>query len=57
MIKVLTKVLPRLEHHVGIVNGFSKEKCGGKNDLLGVTGQGNMFLGAACRDVSFIIFR
>ena len=52
-----TKVLPRLEHHVGIVNGVIKEKYGGKNDLLGVTGQGNIFLGAACRDVSFIIFR
>ena len=38
VIKVLTKVLPRLDHHFGIVNGVSKEKYGGNNDLWGVTG-------------------
>ena len=45
-------MLPRLEHHFGIVNGVSKENYGGNNDLLGGSGQGNMFSGSDCRDSS-----
>ena len=50
-------MLPRLEHHFGIVNGVSKENYGGNNDLLGGTGQGSMFSGVEFRDVSCIIFK
>ena len=37
-VKLLTKMLPRFEHHVGTVNGVSKEKHGGVKELLDVTG-------------------
>ena len=50
MINSSTKVLPRLEHHAGTVNGSSVDKHGGKNNLLGAIGQGNMFSGVACSD-------
>ena len=50
-------MLPRLEHHVGIVDGVSKEKCGWINDLLGGTRQGSIFSGVACIDISCVIFR
>ena len=44
MIKVITKKSPRLENHAGTVNGVSKRKHEGNNDLG--TGKGNMILGA-----------
>ena len=50
-------MLPRLEHHVGTINGVSKEKHGGEKDMLGGTGQGNVFSGVACRDVSCLMFK
>ena len=34
VINLLTKVLPRLEHHVGTINGISADEHGGENDLL-----------------------
>ena len=54
VINLLTKVLPALDHHVGTVNRISADKHGRKYDLLGRTGQGNIFSGVACRDVSHI---
>ena len=47
LIKLIKKVLPRLKNHVGTSNGVSKENHGGKNDVLGRIGQGNVFSGAA----------
>ena len=53
----MSKVLPRLEHYIGTVNDVSKDKYGGEKDMLGGTGQGNVFSGVACRDVSCLIFK
>ena len=53
----MTKVLPRLKHHVRTANGISTEKHRGKNGVLGGTGQGNVFLGTACRDASCIVLK
>ena len=36
-------MLPSLEHHVRTVNGISADECDGENDLLGGTGQGDVF--------------
>ena len=44
VVQLVSKVLPRLEHHVGTVNGVSKDKHGGKKDTSCGTGQGNVFL-------------
>ena len=41
-VKLLTKVFPKLDHHVGAVNRVSKEKYGGSKGLLGGTGQGSI---------------
>ena len=49
--------MSRFEHHVGTVNGFSKEKHGGVKELLGGTGQGNIFSGVACRDELCAMFK
>ena len=57
VIHLLTKLLPRLEHHVGAFNGISADEHGSKNNLLGGIGQGDIFSGVVCRDVSCIIFR
>ena len=57
VVKLITKVMSRLEHHVGTANGASKEKCGGTNKTLGRLVKGSMFSGAACEDVSCLIFR
>ena len=57
VVKLVTKVLPRVEHHVGTVNGVSKEKYGGEKYLLGGTGQGNVFSGVTWRDLSCVIFK
>ena len=42
-VELLTKALPRLEHHVGTVNGVSTEKYGRETELLGGTGHVNIF--------------
>ena len=57
LIKLVTKALLRLEHHTGTSNGIIKEKCGGKNETLGGTGQGKNFSGVACRYIPCIVFR
>ena len=57
VVTLVSKVLTRLEHHVGTVNGVSKDKHGGEKDVLGRIGQGNVFSGVACRDVSYLIFK
>ena len=44
VVKLVAKVLPRFEHHVGSVNGVRKDKHGGEKGMLGGTGQGKMFL-------------
>ena len=36
--KLMSKVFPRLEHHIGTVNSVSKNKHGGEIDMLGGTG-------------------
>ena len=41
-IKLITNVLPRLENCAGTVNGVSKEKHRGRNNVLGGTGKGNI---------------
>ena len=38
VINLLTKVLPRFEHHAGTSNGVINDNYGGKNDLLGGKG-------------------
>ena len=43
VIKLLKKMLPRFEHHLGTANGVNTDKHRGKNELLGGIGQGNMF--------------
>ena len=48
-------MLPRFKNNEGTVNGVSFDKNRGKNDLLGGTGKGNMFLGIACIDFSCVI--
>ena len=42
---------------MGTANGVSIDNHGGKNELLGGTGQGNIFSDVVCRDIPCIIFR
>ena len=46
-----------IENFSGTANGASKKNHRGKNELLGGTGKWSFFLGAACRDVSRLMFR
>ena len=39
-VKLKTKVLPRMENHVGAANGLSKKTNGDENELIGRIGQG-----------------
>ena len=57
VVKLVAKVLPSFEHHVGTVNSVSKDIHGGQKDMLGGIGQGDVFSGVACRDVSCLIFK
>ena len=56
-IKLITKEFPRWKHFVGTTHDMSKESHGGMNALVGRTGQGNVFLGNACRDVSCFVLK
>ena len=56
-IKLITKVLPRCKHFIGTTYGVGKESYGEMNELLGGTGQGNVFSGNVCKDVSCFIFK
>ena len=47
----------KCKHFIGTTNGISKDSYGGMNELLGETGQGNVFSGNVCRDVSCFIFK
>ena len=55
--QLITKSLPRLEHHEGAANEISKENNNEKNETPGGTGKGSAFSGEACGDVSFFMFR
>ena len=50
-IKHVTKVLPQCEIFLWTAYGVSKYCYRGINELLGGTGQGNVFSGSACRGV------
>ena len=56
-VKLITKVFPTMQHHIGATSGVIKENNGGTIELLGGSGQGNVFSGEPCRDVSCVIFR
>ena len=56
-IKLITKALPRCKQFIRMTCGVSKDIYGGMNWLLGGTGQGNIFSGNVCRDVSCFIFK
>ena len=55
--KLIKKALSRYKHFIGLTYGIGNDSCGGMNALLGVTGQGNVFSGNVCRDVSCFMFR
>ena len=57
MMLLLGKVLPKCNHCIGTAHGISSNYHGGVTEDLGGTGQGNVFSGNACRDVSCLIFK
>jgi len=57
MAKLIAKIIPAFKHHVCIGYGISKASYGSNEDHYGSTGQGNVFLGNVCRDISYLIIR
>ena len=49
--------MPIFEHCVGTGFDLSSEFYGGKDDIMGGTGQGNTFSGSLWKDVSCFEFR
>ena len=50
-------MLPKCNHYVGTAHGISTLCYGSENYYLGGTGQGKVFSGNVCRDVSCLIFK
>ena len=46
-------MLPHSKNFIRTTHGSSKDSFGGMNESLEGTGQGNIFSGSVCRDVSF----
>ena len=57
VMRLITKILPRMEHHVGVGHGLSERWRRGKQNKFGGAGQGNAFSGSVCRDASCEIFK
>ena len=55
--KLIMKALPKCKHCVGTTQRISKDSHRGMNSLFGGTGQGNVFSGNVCRDVSRFVFK
>jgi len=56
-IKVFSKTIESLRHRVCTSFGMSDKSYGGRGFSLVGTGQGNILLGAICRDQSCLIFK
>ena len=56
-IKLVPKALPCCKIFLETSHGVRKDCYGGINELLGGTGQDNVFLGSLCRDVSCFTFK
>ena len=54
---LLCHVLQNFEHHLSTAFGVSSQSYGGKSDILGGTGQGNVLSGAICKNISCLIFK
>ena len=57
VIKLITKVLPRIEYFVCTKFGISEQRYGLENDQYMGTGQGNVTLVNICRDKSYFIIK
>ena len=43
--QLMTKTIPRWKHHMSTAFGISEEYCGGEQNVMAGTGQGNKFSG------------
>jgi len=55
--KLVTKVILRFSHYARTRFRLSSEGCNTVINLFRSTRQGNVFLGAVCRDISCFIFK
>ena len=55
--KLFTKVISVMDHYVHAGYKRSKIHCGGHEELLAGTGQGNRFSGDMCRDILCLIIK
>ena len=57
LVNLIGKVIPKCKHYVSTAHGVSNNYHGGHGEIMGGTGQGNVFYGNVCRDALSLTFK